>query len=96
MDAAPSIAYYDSDSVSIQPVSTWTGARAASTPGQSLLTGTSNATGVLYIGPISGSGGNAYSVKYPGATETYVHSTMGDLAVGNGGDGPAHTDHALI
>ena len=108
---------------------------------------------MLYIGPISGVGGTAYSVNYQGAattsvygpdnlgngemrlvgsyttgegqtngflfqgtvadlsnssdyrtientaddaTYTYIHSTMGDVAVGNDGDIPAQTDHAFV
>src|SRR5579883_717775 len=143
---------YNADSVGIQPVSGWQGIRDASTPGQYLITGTSNTNGLLYIGPISGAGGTSYAVNYPGAYSTsvygpdlvggdvlrlvgsyratsggnvqgfvfqgttadlsnpsdyqtidypgvtyvYVHSTMGDLAVGNAGDIPASTDHAFL
>ena len=137
------VTYYNADSVSMQPVSGWQGIRDSGTAGQYLISGTSNANGLLYIGPISGSGGTSYAVDYPGmystsvygpdvvegnvlrmvgsyratqgsnvqgfvfqgttadlsnpadyktidypgATYTYVHSTMGDLAVGNA-DGP--------
>jgi parallel beta-helix repeat protein len=150
------VTYYNADSVGMQPVSGWQGIRDAATPGQYLLTGTSNNNGLLYIGPISGAGGTSYSVNYPGAYSTsvygpdvvsgsgssevlrlvgsyratqggnvqgfvfqgttgdlsnpadyqtidyrqatyvYVHSTMGDLAVGNAGDIPVQTDHAFL
>ena len=141
---------YQSDGTAM-PVSGWQGIRASGTNGQYLITGTSGSNGLLYIGPISGVGGTAYSVNYPGAattsvygpdllsngqlrlvgsyttgngqtqgfifqgslgdlsnsvlyrtidfpnvTYTYIHSTMGDLAVGNGGDIPAQTDHAFL
>ena len=150
------VTYYNADSVSMQPVSGWQGIRDSGTAGQYLITGTSNANGLLYIGPISGAGGTSYSVNYPdaystsvygpdvvdgnvlrlvgsyratraarsrasssrgrpptsrfasdyqtidypGATYTYVHSTMGDLAVGNAdgpeGNAPLGTGHAFI
>jgi hypothetical protein len=145
------VTYFNADSVSMQPVSGWQGIRDSGTPGQYLLTGTSNVNGLLYIGPISGAGGTSYSVNYPGADSTsvygpdivggdvlrlvgsykatggnvqgfvfqgttadlsnpsdyktidypgatfvYVHSTMGDLAVGNAGDIPLSTDHAFL
>jgi hypothetical protein len=157
VDPVTGVTYYNSNSVGMQPVSGWQGIRDASTPGQYLLTGTSNTNGLLYIGPISGAGGMSYPVNYSGAYSTsvygpdivgkdatgrdvlrlvgsyratsggnvqgfvfqgttadlsnssnystidyqnatyvYVHSTMGDLAVGNAGDIPASTDHAFI
>ena len=57
----------------MQPVSGWQGIRDAGTPGQYLITGTSDANGLLYVGPISGAGGTSYSVNYPGATSTSVY-----------------------
>ncbi len=141
---------YQSDGTAM-PVSGWQGIRASGTSGQYLITGTSGSNGLLYDGPISGTGGTAYSVNYQGAattsvygpdvlgngelrlvgsyttgngqtqgfifqgtladlsnsadyrtinfpnvTYTYIHSTMGDLAVGNGGDIPAQTDNAFL
>jgi hypothetical protein len=38
--------------------------------------------------------GKYHSIAYPGATHTYVHSTMGGLAVGNA-DGPTQTGQSL-
>ncbi len=152
-DPVTGVTYYNTGSVSIQPVTDWTGIRASGTPQQYLLTGTSGATGLLYAGPISGSGGTTYVVSYPGASVTspygpdvatggeirvvgtyktstsdnvngfvfqgttadlasgagsyqtinypgniytYVHSTMGDLAVGNAGNAPGTSDVAFI
>jgi hypothetical protein len=42
------------------------------------------------------SAGDYQTIAYPNKAYTYVHSTMGDLAVGNAGDIPASTDHAFI
>ncbi len=150
VDYYPTSDVYTSNGTSM-PVSGWQGIRASGVSGQYLITGTSDSNGLLYDGPISGSGGTAYSVNYQGAattsvygpdllsngqirlvgsyttgngqtqgfifqgsladlsnsanfqtidfpnvTYTYVHSTMGDLAVGNGGDIPAQTDHAFL
>ena len=45
-------------------------------------------------------GGNYRTIDYPGAKYTYVHSTMGDLAVGNAdgpeGNAPIGTGHAFL
>jgi hypothetical protein len=149
------VSYYDASSVGLQPVSAWQGIRSGPTSGQYLITGTSDANGLLYEGPITGVGGTSYAVNvpgatstsvygpdvvsgdgvrlvgsykngngtvqgflfqgttaglsqagnyrtidYPGATYTYVHSTMGDLAVGNGdgpeGNAPLGTGHAFL
>ena len=62
------------------PVSGWQGIRAADTSGQYLITGTSGANGFCMIGPISGVGGTAYSVNYPGAATTSVYGpdNLGD------------------
>ena len=161
-DPVSSINYYSAATVDTSnnvsmPVSGWQGIRASDTSGQYLIVGTSDSNGLLYDGPISGVGGTAYAVDYPGATTTttsvygpdnlgngelrlvgsyktsngivqgfafqgttadlsnsndyqtidypnatftYVHSTMGDLAVGNadGSDAglPDITGHAFI
>ncbi len=150
VDYYPTQDVYTSNGTSMQ-VSGWQGIRAAGTSGNYLIAGTSGSNGLLYDGPISGVGGTAYSVNYPGAATTsvygpdllgngqlrlvgsyttgngqtqgfifqgtvadlsnssdyqtiddgtdiytYVHSTMGDLAVGNGGDAPGDTDNAFI
>ena len=72
-DPVTGISYYNADGVSMQPVSGWQGIRDGDTPGQYLITGTSGANGLLYVGPISGVGGTSYAVNYPGATSTSVY-----------------------
>lgn len=92
-----SIDYYDASGVSMQPVTAWQGIRSSDVPGQYLITGTSNTNGLLYVGPISGSGGVSYSVNYPGAVSTSVYGpdTVGPGIVRlvgsyNLGDGSVH------
>jgi trimeric autotransporter adhesin len=77
-DPVASIAYTNtanSGDFTVQPVSAWEGIRNdASNVGQYLISGFSNANGLLYIGPIAG-GGQSYTVVYPGphtiATSVY-------------------------
>ena len=57
----------------MQPVSGWQGIRDSDTSGQYLITGTSDANGLLYEGPIAGVGGTSYSVNYPNAATTSVY-----------------------
>jgi hypothetical protein len=54
--------------------------------------------GFVFQGTVADLSSRAHyrTIDYPHAKYTYVHSTMGDLAVGNGGDIPANTDHAFI
>jgi trimeric autotransporter adhesin len=152
-DPVTTVSYYNTANVGMQPVSGWQGIRGADAPGQYLISGTSNANGILFVGAINGQG-TSYSVNYPGASTTsvygpdnlsngrvrlvgsyknadastspvvvhgflfegatadlpsggsyrtidypganfnYVHSTMGDLAVGNY-DGPTQSGQAL-
>ena len=72
-DPVSSITYDNADSVPTLPVSAWQGVRNGTTPGQYLLTGTSGANGLLYVGPISGVGGTSYAVNVPGATTSSVY-----------------------
>ncbi|MDG3002586.1 beta strand repeat-containing protein [Paludisphaera mucosa] len=72
-DPVTSVSYYNTDSVSTQPVSGWQGIRAADAAGQYLISGTSNSAGLLYVGPITGVGGTSYAVNYPGAATTSVY-----------------------
>ncbi|MEW4566386.1 right-handed parallel beta-helix repeat-containing protein [Tautonia sp. JC769] len=65
--------YFDASGVSMQPVSGWQGIRAWTEPGAYIITGTSGSNGLLYLGPISGSGGTSYSVNMPGAATTSVY-----------------------
>ncbi len=76
-----SINYDNADSVGMQPVSGWQGIRDSSVPGQYLITGTSGTNGLLYEGPISGSGGKCYAVNYPGSIASSIY---GPDLVGNG------------
>ena len=73
VDPVTGVTYYNANAVSMQPVSGWQGIRDADTPGQYLITGTSDANGLLYDGPISGVGGTSYAVNYPGA---HVHERL--------------------
>ena len=52
-------------------------------------TATATSTGFVFQGTTAdlSNAGDYQTIDYPGATYTYVHSTMGDLAVGNA-DGP--------
>ena len=72
-DPVESITYANTSNVTdftIQPVSAWQGLRNdATTAGQDLICGTSDANGLLYIGPFAG-GGTSYAVQYPGGTIT--------------------------
>jgi hypothetical protein len=160
----PDMVLVNTGSTAPQPVASWQGIRGRGDSGDYLISGNSGFNGLLYMGPISGSGGTAYEVNYPsgadptspgattstsvygpddlgdgglrlvgsykdggdvvhgflfqgtaadlstaanyrtidgpGATFTYVHSTMGDLAVGNtdgaGGEFPIASGHAFL
>ena len=91
------VSYYNADAVSMQPVSGWQGIRNSDTSGAYLITGTSDANGLLYEGPISGVGGTSYAVNYPGATTTSVYGpdNLGGNSVAlvgsyKNGDGTVH------
>lgn len=71
-DPVTSISYFNTDAVTLQPVSGWQGIRGADTPGQYLITGTSDSNGLLLVGGIDGVG-TSYSVNYPGAATTSVY-----------------------
>jgi hypothetical protein len=64
--------------------------------------GQGDVNGFVFQGTTSGltDSNNYRTIAYPGATYTYVHSTMGDLAVGNAdgpeGNAPIGTGHAFI
>ncbi|WP_165070805.1 beta strand repeat-containing protein [Paludisphaera rhizosphaerae] len=73
VDPVTDVTYYNTDSVSIQPVTGWQGIRASSVAGNYLISGTSGSNGLLYDGPISGQGGTSYLVNYPGAATTSVY-----------------------
>ena len=82
-DPVSSVSYFNTDGVSTQPVSAWQGLRGADTAGQYLITGTSLANGLLFVGTIQGQG-TSYLVNYPGAMATSVY---GPDSLGNGSIG---------
>jgi parallel beta-helix repeat protein len=71
-DPVTGVTYYNADSVGMQPVSGWQGIRNADTSGQYLITGTSDANGLLFEGTMAGVG-TSYSVNYPSAATTSVY-----------------------
>ncbi len=71
-DPVTGVSFYNADSVPTQPVSGWQGIRGSDTPGQVLISGTSDANGLLFDGTIAGVG-TSYSVNYPGAATTSVY-----------------------
>ncbi|WP_152050939.1 right-handed parallel beta-helix repeat-containing protein [Tautonia marina] len=73
VDPVTGIDFFDASGVGMQPVSGWQGIRAWSAPGEFMITGTSSTNGLLYIGPISGTGGTSYAVNMPGAATTSVY-----------------------
>ena len=68
--------YYDANNGTAitMAVNGWQGIRAASTPGQYMMTGTSGNDGVLFIGTLNGNTGTTYQVDVPGMYETSVYS----------------------
>jgi hypothetical protein len=74
------VTYNNADSVGV-PVSGWQGIRGADASGDYLISGTSGVNGLLYDGPITGTGGTTYSVNYPDA---YTTSVYGPNNLGNG------------
>src|SRR6202043_2060035 len=65
------VTYYNSDNVSVR-VSAWQGIRNSDTSGQYLMSGTSNANGLLFDGTIAGVG-TSYPLKYPNAASTTLY-----------------------
>ncbi len=66
------VSYYDTNSVSNQPVSAWQGIRGGDTAGQYIIVGTSNLDGLLFRGTIAGVG-TSYLVDMPTAYSTSVY-----------------------
>src|SRR6185503_1246105 len=71
-DPVTGVTYYDAAGVTLQPVTAWQGIRNSDTPGQYLLVGSSNDTGLLFDGTIAGAG-TSHAVNYPGAAATSVY-----------------------
>lgn len=70
--SAPTVIYYNSSSVGMQPVSAWQGIRGAGSKGQYLIAGTSSSTGLLQVGTIAGVG-TSDPVMVPGSATTSVY-----------------------
>jgi len=88
VDPVTSIDYFNTSEITTDtslPVQSWTGIRGLEN-GDYLITGSTNSGGVesglLYVGPLDGSGGNAYAINYPGgsgtATSVYGPDDLGD------------------
>lgn len=71
-DSASRVRYYDTSRVSTQPVSAWQGIRGTAVKGLYLISGTTDASGLLLIGSINGKG-RTYTVNYPGALTTSIY-----------------------
>jgi hypothetical protein len=73
--STPSVTYYNAANTTDAgqlPISGWQGIKAGDTPGQYLISGTSGAAGVLYVGSISGKG-TSYAVNDPVGSMTSVY-----------------------
>jgi hypothetical protein len=74
-DPVTGIDYSNTADVSL-PVESWTGIRGLAN-GDYLITGSTASGGVtsglLYVGPLDGDGGDAYAINYPGAESTSVY-----------------------
>lgn len=80
---APSVTYYNAvntTDATMLPISGWQGIRNGDTAGQYLISGTSGATGILYVGSISGQG-TSNTVMVPSSSSTSVY---GPNNLGNG------------
>jgi len=70
------INYFTPANMSIQPVAGLQGLRGGDVPGQYLISGTSTdaeSDGILFVGPITATGGTTYPVRVPGAQSTSVY-----------------------
>jgi parallel beta-helix repeat protein len=87
-DPVTSIDYFNTAEIttaSSLPVTSWTGIRGLAN-GDYLITGSTESGGVtsglLYVGPLDGDGGDAYAINYPGgagtATSVYGPDDLGD------------------
>jgi hypothetical protein len=81
-DPVTAVNYFDPGQVALQPVTALQGIRESDTPGQYLLVGSSNDTGLMFDGTIVGVG-TSYEVNYPGAAATSVY-------------GPDNLDDAVV
>jgi len=74
-DPVKSIRYFTPAGISLQPVKSLQGLRGGDRPGEYLISGTTgnNGDGLLFVGPITATGGKAYPVRVPGALSTSVY-----------------------
>ncbi|WP_437205306.1 beta strand repeat-containing protein [Planctomicrobium sp. SH664] len=72
IDPVQGVTYFDTEHVSMQPVSAWQGIRGTDNDGQYLIVGTSDDNGLLFHGTIDGVG-LSYAVNYPDALTTSVY-----------------------
>ena len=74
-DPVKSIRYFTPAGISLQPVNALQGLRGGDRPGQYLISGTTgdNGDGLLFVGPITATGGKSYPVRVPGALSTSVY-----------------------
>ena len=71
-DPVTGIDYFNSNNVTIQPVTAWEGIRGSDTAGNYLISGTSGNEGLLFDGTMTGVGAS-YAVEYPQALTTSVY-----------------------
>ena len=74
-DPVKSIRYFTPAGISLQPVKGLQGLRGGNRPGEYLISGTTgnNGDGLLFVGPITATGGKSYPVRVPGALSTSVY-----------------------
>jgi len=74
-DPVKSIQYFTPAGMSLQPVKGLQGLRGGNRPGEYLISGTTgdNGDGLLFVGPITATGGKSYPVRVPGAMSTSVY-----------------------
>ena len=74
-DPVKSIRYFTPAGISLQPVKGFQGLRGGNRPGEYLISGTTgdNGDGLLFVGPITTTGGKSYPVRVPGAMSTSVY-----------------------
>ena len=74
-DPVKSIRYFTPAGISLQPVKGFQGLRGGNRSGEYLISGTTgdNGDGLLFVGPITTTGGKSYPVRVPGAMSTSVY-----------------------
>lgn len=72
-DPVSSIDYYDTSAIVGPPVSGWQGIRGSDTPGQFLMAGTSDTSGLLFDGTMDGTVGTSTLFNVPHAYNTSIY-----------------------